>query len=547
MGQFHRLARYLLLIVFTVSSIAIAVQARTGRVVAAPVDPPGPDRFAATIVDYVLYEWWLAEWEDDEVHCSLEIEHEGVPTPDEIYVQCGEDIYDLWVSQPPCPGSGNQEDRITCEGFYIYQIRATPSQKEVAIPLPPPEVWLALPNCTPTPTSTNQCPGRTPRLRLIGMEPLPGYKIVRLAGELNGEAFSCDDAAACGIPITETDEEGVPLDFWAYSSYGDSSEILSARLRVLPSPDSTDENPLWLVDVLSPQWAGAPLLSCAESWDAFPPTEGLPAWLTPVQSYEELATNIPYDYLAGNLISRGLVDVSMCVDSGLLGNGWASPCGSQAAAQAVEAWQNQFDGLIFDISQETEIPAQLLKNLFSRESQFWPGYIPGKLDVGLGQLTEDGADTILMWNPAFYHEFCPQALDAKRCKRGYLKLKDVEREELRIALVSSVNAYCDECPLGLDLDKANFSVEVFAHALLANCEQTGRMIRNVSGQDPGVVSTYEDMWKLTLINYNAGPGCLAIALNDSYRSGDAITWDSVSAKLTPVCEGAIGYVNDVAR
>jgi len=53
------------------------------------------------------------------------------------------------------------------------------------------------------------------------------------------------------------------------------------------------------------------------------------------------------------------------------------------------------------VAKESGVPAHLLKNMwFAKESQFWPG-ASSKTDVGLGQLTEKGADTTLMWNPLF--------------------------------------------------------------------------------------------------------------------------------------------------
>jgi len=56
-------------------------------------------------------------------------------------------------------------------------------------------------------------------------------------------------------------------------------------------------------------------------------------------------------------------------------------------------------------------------------------------DVGLGQLTEDGADTTLFWNPSFFGQFCPLVLSSEACGKGYLHLDTAEQEMLRSALV----------------------------------------------------------------------------------------------------------------
>ena len=88
---------------------------------------------------------------------------------------------------------------------------------------------------------------------------------------------------------------------------------------------------------------------------------------------------------------------------------------------------------------------------------------------------------------------------------------------LRGALVQKVNSTCPECAVGIDLSQANFSVKIFAEGMVANCEQVGRIIRNVTGKDPGQVSNFEDSWRFTLVNYNAGPGCLSDAIYLAYR------------------------------
>jgi hypothetical protein len=90
---------------------------------------------------------------------------------------------------------------------------------------------------------------------------------------------------------------------------------------------------------------------------------------------------------------------------------------------------------------------------------------------------------------------------------------------LRGALVGSVDARCADCPLGLDLSRADFSVGVFARTMLANCEQAGKIVQDVTGEMPGSVVDYETLWRFTLVNYNAGSGCLAIAINQAFVLG----------------------------
>jgi hypothetical protein len=274
---------------------------------------------------------------------------------------------------------------------------------------------------------------------------------------------------------------------------------------------------------------------------------GPPAWLSTPLRPEDLASNIPYSYLAGNLIAQGVVDASKCPNGGLLSDGAASQCGIDVARPAVTAWQNQFDSLIFNVAQQTGVPAQLLKNLFSRESQFWPGVFTTKADVGLGQLTDKGADTTLLWNPSFFEQFCPLVLDESVCSKRYAFLDEKEQETLRGALVHSVDAACPDCLLGIDLTQADFSVGIFAQTLIANCSQTGRIVSNVSGLPVGQAATYEDLWRFTLVNYNAGPGCLIIALEDTVMLGEPLVWSSVSNHITPACQGVIDYIADISR
>jgi hypothetical protein len=526
-------------------ALAGSLFASPARVSAAPgYDPPGPDRFSVSVVDYTKYTWWLAHYGETDVECVVTTDHEGLPTPGDIYVDCGQDLYSKWIKQKPC----NETDAALCKGLYLFLANSEPAQKEVSTKLPPPTVQVTLENCDPVYSSSTSICESAPILVLTGIEPLTAYQIISIEGTYEGQPFVCD--AVCRLQLPVTDADGTTIQFWANSSYGDTSEMFSALVRVAVTDAGDPDHLFWYVDVLSSQWVGVPVASCVEAWGTLPPVGGPPDWIsTPPQS-EALGTDIPYNYLAAQLIRAGGVDVSACPDGGLLPEGGASNCGMDAARPAVTAWQNQFDGIILSVAKDTGVPARLLKNLFAIESQFWPGRSL-KNDIGLGQLTERGADTTLLWNPPFFYQFCPLVMDSTECSKGYLHLTDDQREYLRLALIQSVDGTCETCPLGIDLNRANYSIGVFAHTMLANCEQAGQLVENISGGPAGNAASYEDLWKFTLVNYNAGPGCLGNALDATVGAttpeAQALTWENVSSHLEPACQGAITYVNDISR
>ena len=106
-------------------------------------------------------------------------------------------------------------------------------------------------------------------------------------------------------------------------------------VRVAGTNAGDPDRSFWYVDVLSSQWVGVPVASCVQAWQVLPPVGGPPTWLsTPTQS-EQLGTEIPYNYLAANLIKSKVVDASFCIDNGLLPDGGANNCGMEAARSAV--------------------------------------------------------------------------------------------------------------------------------------------------------------------------------------------------------------------
>lgn len=504
-------------------------------------NPPGPDRYSIIIVDYTISTWWMARFDDSSIVCEITIEHDGQPTLDDLYTDCGKKITDEWIKQDPC----TEAKTHWCDGYYIYQIDAVASQKEVAVELPPATAWVSLEGCSPiTTTATNLCES-IPQMIITGEEPLPDENITGIGGTIDDEPFNCD--SPCRILLAPTDEDGVTVEFWAYSSYGDSSEVFSAQVRLAEDNEGNPDQTYYYVDIISSQWTGEPIASCADAWGAFAPVGGPPEWLTTPKRPKDLKTRVPYNYLAANLILAGMVDASACENGGLLSDTYgANTCGVSAAYPAVIEWQNRFDRLILKTAKETQVPAQMLKRLFARESQFWPS-ISDDYDSGLGQLTLNGADTTLLWNEEFYDTFCPLVLSGERCEKGYLHLDKEEQEMLRMGLINTVNATCEDCPLGIDLSRADFSVNVFGHTLLANCEQAGRIVRNVSGVSPGDVATYEDLWKFTLVNYNAGPGCLGQAMQTTKNDNLPLEWANVETNLNGVCSLAADYVDDISK
>lgn len=511
-----------------------------GQSTAAQETEEEPPRQTTIVVDSAQYEWWLIRWTDNLIVCQLFINHEGLPLDGEILEECGQETYTTWKSTPPCTPAGEGKSTFRCPGYYAYFAGHQTGRKEIVVDLPPPAVWLTITGCDLSPPQ-NFC-RQIPKLVLTGEEPLPNESIVAIHIVMNGVEQTCE-SNVCEISLKPTPLGGTPIEFWADSSFGDSSQRFTGLVRVLESGVSVDPSREgWYIDVLSPQWKGGPIESCAQIWQAFPPPGGPPLWLSTPSDETLLASDEPYQYLAGRLIFQGLVDASDCPNNGLLTNGYADACGLARARSMVDLWQNQFDPQILSVSRELGLPARLMKNIFAQESQFWPGTFRVVKENGLGQLTDLGADTVLLWNASFFNQFCPLVLADEACTGGYLRLEDEEREILRGALASEANADCADCPAGVDLTHANFSVMLFAQGILANCGQVGQTITNATQALPGEVSSYEDLWRFTLANYNGGAGCLAYAIHTTWSLREPLDWAHVSTHLTPPCQGVIGYV-----
>ena len=509
-----------------------------------------PQRKAMITVSFTTYEWWLLTWNDSSLICQVFIEHEGLPEAAEVEYYCGTQVKNDWLKTPACSFSDEITRADQCPGFYLHLASITLGERQIEVDLLPPEVFIEVAGCTLTPPE-NRC-STVPELQFIGIEPLPNESIINIQGYIGSEPFSCQ-GNQCTVPIPSTGQNGTLVTFWADSSFGDSTEDYTAQVRVIPwgdfgAPEGTSEDqPQWYVDILSSQYLGETHSTCSQIWSSFPPVGGPPLWISSPNHPDGLFSESPYYYLAGTLIREGQIDASSCPVGGLEASGYANQCGLEAARPLINEWQNQFNSEIIHVSQDTGVPSQLLKNIFSRESQFWPGFSATYKEAGLGHLSDLGADTVLLWNPSFFTQFCPLVLDTTRCQKGFGNLDIAEQEMLRGALVQKVNAACPECPLGIDLRQANFSISIFARSVLANCEQVGQILYNETRLPAGYVSSYEDLWRFTLINYNAGPGCLSSAIQLAILNNYPLTWDNVIQFLEPgACQLSIDYVNDIA-
>jgi hypothetical protein len=259
MQKIHRGLRSILILLFL---LGFTLQPE------APVAAQTPERRTTIVMSYTQYEWWLLSWETNEILCTIVVDHEGLPTSDEVVKFCGSELAISWQNTPPCADlTSGDGDSSECAGMYLFLVSSQPAQREVVVDLPEAAVWLTLQGCTPAPPG-NFCPS-LPSLLLTGEEPLPNEQITSIDGTFNGVPFHCD-SDTCALPLQVTPLVGLPLEFWANSSYGDSSQRFTAQIRVIETGVAAAPGGSgWYVDVLSSQWLGGQIAGCAQSWQSF--------------------------------------------------------------------------------------------------------------------------------------------------------------------------------------------------------------------------------------------------------------------------------------
>ncbi len=179
---------------------------------------PAPERVASIKVSYTLYEWWLIQWSTNQVVCQVWVEHDGLPYGAEVQYFCGDNILNQWLQTKPCALGGPIGAYSQCPGFYFHRVHVTPGERTINVKLAPPTAFVTLSGCDITATN-NQC-DTLPSLLITGQEPIPGEEIIRIQGTIDGQAFSCP-GASCSLPLPPTGANGVQIEFWVDSSFGE--------------------------------------------------------------------------------------------------------------------------------------------------------------------------------------------------------------------------------------------------------------------------------------------------------------------------------------
>lgn len=191
-----------------------------------------------------------------------------------------------------------------------------------------------------------------------------------------------------------------------------------------------------------------------------------------------LHTRDELTWLAGRLIWGGMVKTN-CGGSGLYPVTFiANPCGLTFARTTVITWQNQFNAEIYAAAIAHNVPARLLKRMMMIESQFWPFYIPTHTgEIGVMQVTDNGLDTLLRFDPAI--------------DPGYLNRDDTAKLWARAAMRDGL--VCVNCHMQEAIDHIKNNMDIYARLLAAfHC-------RAVT-VNPALVGDHA--WRQAVVDYN---------------------------------------------
>ena len=484
------------------------------------------------------YTWHLNSSASGQFICEVTVTHDGFPTELEMMAACETKLIppaptataspyptptptgEYSPEATPTPTTTPSPTAVNVQNFYQGNYWVFISSKQITLTTKTllPEMILEI--------EAPLQPVQKAYVTIRAYDPAPGYNITSIQGILEGKPFKCNEAA-CDVYF----EQDAQITFWATSSFGDESRRHTATLRI--SQNLADYN----VRVTNRSMFYRYVDAAAKAWQGvYLGTE--PQWTYLPQGPSQLNTNKTLHYLAAKLIVSGLVDASDCPGNGLFDNWAPNGCGIEKARPAVISWQNRFDNLIWNASLEQGIPAKLIKAVIEQETQFWPDKTGTEFvdEYGFGQLNEYGADVALRWDKSLYDQVCSATLFD--CPEYYANLPPYFQAMLRGRLLQLVNANCPTCQYGIDLIKAEESINFLAQTIYANARQTGYILEKYEAQ-----AQFEDLWRFTMVSYHAGYQCLEDAITRTISHGEPLTWKYVSYHLT--CDSAGPYIDSI--
>jgi hypothetical protein len=518
MGKRGEFISRIIITLVAAGSLAVVFSSLLSPVVTATAANPPSSRVYLRTSTRVYHHWVLALVDSAEIECHIYTVDHDEPGHEDVLGFCGMEVYQIWVEGPVC--RENQVNNLYCPGLVLYDIGEIDQRLKTTIWLPGAEAHIELKNCNPW----ENC-SEIPLLMVTGYEPLQNHHIKSVHIEFSGSTGQvCRNSSECEVEFPETDQDGMDINVFVTSSYGDESEPYVFRARILPEPDGT-----LLFQVLYTSWDYlAPPESVA--WGIFPELgSDIAPWLLRTENVDDLATTRDFALLAGRYILRGDVDISACVYGGLTEDGGATQCGLEQAKDVIVEAQNHYDEQILAAAQYARIPPRIIKGVIAQESQFWPEwYLEG--EYGLGMLTDEGIEMMLVWNPVAFLELCVPEYGADDCAWGYDSLGEYPQDYIRGLAMNAV---------GTDQE-----VKLIAQTIVGAAAQTGQLIRNVTRREPYQVLSYEEMWKITLGLYNSGAGCMYYAIDEAWDLHGQLNWGSISEYLIGDCQGAADYPNN---
>jgi hypothetical protein len=277
--------------------------------------------------------------------------------------------------------------------------------------------------------------------------------IVQACGERALDAYRLDvtrdGVGICSIPAASL--------LWVVEDCKLNAPLDTYRLRIVQpnyqeaigctvTTSTADKPPAWMIASQCPQAREYELrFSGTRQPDPVAASCKPPSVTQPAS----IATDADYHLLAGKLIWYKLARANC--PNGYAGMNpitfAATACGMEGARPQMIAWQNSLDTSILAAAREWNVPADLLKRIIAKESQFWIWTgVDG--EHGLAQITDAGAHLVL-------HIY----------EKGYYALTPKQQATARAAWLNTLD--CKSCTPQQTIEKARADMPKYAQALAA--------------------------------------------------------------------------------